>query len=129
MLPVTPDTITQMQREDPSNWVLKNQGEGGGHCFSGKSLLDQLSAIPTEEYSAWVLMRRLYPRAYGPALVVVEGQAQVVDQLVSEVGVFTVQARHSPPSYGGYLVRSKPADVLEGGVHSGKGVLSSLSGL
>ena len=127
MLPVTSENIAKIRNEDPSNWVLKNQGEGGGHCFSGDSLLDQLSVIPAEEYSAWLLMQRLYPRAHGPALVVVEGKPQVIDQMVSEVGVFTVQARHDSPSYGGYLVRSKPADVLEGGVHAGKGVLSSLA--
>ena len=129
VLPVTSENISKVQNEDPEKWVLKNQGEGGGHCFTGEALLDQLSVIPEEEYSAWLLMPRLYPRAYGPALVVVDGKPQVIDQLVSEVGVFTVQALHDSPNYGGYLVRSKPADVLEGGVHAGKGVLSSLAGI
>ena len=29
--------------------------------------------------------------------------------------------------YAGYLIRSKPADVSEGGVHSGMGVVDSLA--
>ena len=127
MLPVGEGTYAEIQAQNPADWVLKNQGEGGGHCLADQALLDRLGQLSSEEYPAWVLMQRLFPKSYGPALVVAEGQAQIVDQLVSEVGIFTVQMRHELPSYGGYLVRSKPADELEGGVHSGKGVLNSLA--
>ena len=48
----------------------------------------------------------------------------VVDNLISEIGMFTLHLNgHSLTSelgYAGYLIRSKPAHVAEGGVHSVK---------
>lgn len=62
-----------------------------------------------------------------------EGKAQRVERLVSEIGIFTAHLDGEPlggsaqdPGYVGYLVRSKPADITEGGIHSGFGMLDSL---
>jgi hypothetical protein len=80
-------------------------------------------------------MRRLRPAGRDvPTLVVRDGKGQRIDGLVSEVGIFTahlgekplLEAEMQPPGYVGYLVRSKPPDVTESGVHSGFGMLDSL---
>lgn len=122
------------QDNDCANWVLKNQGEGGGHCFFDHDILRRLNTLPEAEYGAWVLMQRLRPTARTQAtLIIRDGRAQSVNGLVSEIGIFTahlnglplITNRHSP-GHIGYLVRSKPPDVAEGGIHGGYGALDSL---
>ena len=79
-------------------------------------------------------MRRLRPAGRSEAtLVIRNGKAQKVERLVSEIGIFTAHLEEQPlpagdhrPGHIGYLVRSKPPDVTEGGVHSGFGALDSL---
>lgn len=76
-------------------------------------------------------MRRIHPvpRAT-PSLVVRKGELYQVTDLVSELGMFSVQignnASSADHSFAGYLIRSKSAESVEGGVHSGQGVLDSL---
>ena len=132
---VDADSINALKHEnDWENWVLKNQGEGGGHCFFDQDILHRLSTLQESEYGAWILMQRLrpIPRAE-PTLIIRDGQAQKVDGLVSEIGIFTAHLdglllatnRHRAGLIG-YLVRSKPPGVTEGGIHSGHGALDSL---
>ena len=110
------------------------QGEGGGHCLFDQDILRQLDDLTAAEYSAWVLMRRLRPAGRSqPTLVIRDGKARRVERLVSEIGLFTAHLDSNPvatedhrPGYIGYLVRSKPPQITEGGVHSGFGVLDSL---
>jgi glutathione synthetase len=118
------------------NWVLKNQGEGGGHCLFDESIAEQLKGMPESDFAAWTLMRRLRPvnRQAGTVLVR-DGRAENVQDLVSELGFFTAHLADQPllgsgedkSAYLGYLVRSKPPAVTEGGIHSGYGVLDSLT--
>lgn len=112
-------------------WVLKNQGEGGGHCVFGDKISATLMALKPEEYDAWALMQRLYPHEReSPTIAVRDGQQTIVSDLVSEIGLFTAHfqgdAVTANNGYAGYLVRSKPARENEGGIHSGKGILDSL---
>ena len=132
MIPVTPETASWFEREgDASSWVLKNQGEGGGHCVFGDDILPALKALPDGECKAWALMKRLHPHErQRPALAVRDGYTREVNDLISEVGLFTIHFRGEPlteqQGYAGYLIRSKPATATEGGVHSGQGMLDSL---
>ncbi|MEZ5571046.1 MAG: glutathione synthase [Halioglobus sp.] len=116
------------------DWVLKNQGEGGGHCLFDREILSRLDKMAASEYPAWVLMQRLRPVGRAKAtLVIRNGKAQRVERLVSEIGLFTAHMGGQALPIGndqsgniGYLVRSKPPDVTEGGIHSGFGALDSL---
>ena len=121
-------------RQQPSrDWVLKNQGEGGGHCIFDEDIMPRLENLANqpESHNSWALMRRLRPQ-HRPheALLVRQGEARVVDDLISEIGMFTVHfegdAVTEDDGYAGYLIRSKPAEAREGGVHSGLGVVDSL---
>ncbi|MFB9933729.1 glutathione synthase [Photobacterium aphoticum] len=138
MHPISTDTVEWfMTQADPAAWVLKNQGEGGGHCVFGDDIAKTLAALQPDEYAAWALMQRLYPHERDrPALGVRNGQMTVVADLVSEIGLFTAHFNGQPMTaqsmtgqqgYVGYLVRSKPAKEHEGGIHSGKGILDSIT--
>ncbi len=116
---------------DKTEWVLKNQGEGGGHCVFGEDISATLETLKSEEYNAWTLMQRLYPHERDtPTIAVRDGQQALVRDLVSEVGLFTAHYQGEPVTknngYAGYLIRSKPASENEGGIHSGQGILDSL---
>ena len=95
-------------------------------------ILPKLKSLDKDDYKAWSLMRRLHPKhRHRPALLVRRGESMIVDDLVSEIGLFTVHFNGQPMTdekgYAGYLIRSKPASVSEGGVHSGMGAADSLA--
>ncbi|WP_135454216.1 glutathione synthase [Vibrio echinoideorum] len=132
MKPITSGSIEWFNTQaDKQEWVLKNQGEGGGHCVFGDDISEKLSQLEPEEYDAWALMQRLYPHERDvPTIAVRDTQQTLVTDLVSEVGLFTAYYQGKPVTeldgYAGYLIRSKPASENEGGIHSGKGILDSL---
>ncbi|PSW20867.1 glutathione synthase [Photobacterium sanctipauli] len=133
MRAINSETIDWFNSEaDKHEWVLKNQGEGGGHCVFGEDISGRLAQLKPEEYDAWALMQRLYPHERDrPTLAVRDGELTQVDDLVSEIGLFTAYFNGEPVTelggYAGYLVRSKPAKENEGGIHSGKGILDSIT--
>jgi len=133
MKPVNKETINWFNTQaNKHEWVLKNQGEGGGHCVFGDDISDKLNQLAAIEYDAWALMQRLYPHEReAPTIAVRDGEQTQVDYLVSEVGLFTAYYDGEPVTeldgYAGYLIRSKPACENEGGIHSGKGILDSLT--
>ncbi|MGI2107156.1 glutathione synthase [Shewanella frigidimarina] len=133
MKPINPETISWFNNHaNKHQWVLKNQGEGGGHCIFGDDISDKLTKLAPQEYDAWAFMQRLYPHEREvPTIAVREGEQTLVDNLVSEVGLFSVFYDGEPATemdgYAGYLIRSKPASENEGGIHSGKGILDSLT--
>jgi glutathione synthetase len=135
MRSVDANSATQLRDEgNISDWVLKNQGEGGGHCLFDQDILHRLDTLRSADYAAWTLMQRLQPAGrVKDTLLLREGRARTAQRLVSEIGLFTahlgptaVATDEQHPGYIGYLVRSKPPQVAEGGVHSGFGVLDSL---
>ncbi|MCL9775308.1 glutathione synthetase [Vibrio methylphosphonaticus] len=131
MRPVDKDSVNVIASGSTEKWVLKNQGEGGGHCLFGGDIEAKLKQLTEEDYSAWALMERLYPKSRAnPVATIKDGECVTVPHMISEIGMFTIHRRGEPLSsnngYAGYLVRSKPSDALEGGVHSGLGVLDSL---
>ncbi|WP_221074412.1 glutathione synthase [Agarivorans aestuarii] len=132
MKPINQATIGWFNRQaDKQEWVLKNQGEGGGHCVFGEEIGNKLQQLAPHEYDAWALMQRLYPHEREVPTIAVRNSTQThVDDLVSEVGLFSAYYDEEPATplngYAGYLIRSKPASENEGGIHSGKGILDSL---
>ncbi|MDX2322413.1 MAG: glutathione synthase [Moritella sp.] len=133
MKPVDKNTINWFNNHaDKQEWVLKNQGEGGGHCIFGEDISEKLNQLVPAEYDAWALMLRLYPHEREtPTIAVRDGVQIQINDLVSEIGLFTAYYNGEPVTasegYAGYLIRSKPASENEGGIHSGKGILDSLS--
>ncbi|MDH5751457.1 MAG: hypothetical protein OEZ59_03455 [Deltaproteobacteria bacterium] len=114
--------------ENPAGFVLKPQREGGGHNFFDGELRNLLLELPEDDRSAYILMERLRPPEH-PALLVRQ-RKHINVMAVSEVGrfgvLFTDGANEMINKDVGYLVRTKKADSLEGGVSAGFGYLSSL---
>lgn len=133
MKPVSTEVIEWFTASaNKDHWVLKNQGEGGGHCIFGDDIAEKLAELKPEEYDAWALMQRLYPHERDvPTVAVRDSKQTLVSDLVSEIGLFTAHYQGQPVTeldgYAGYLIRSKPASENEGGIHSGKGILDSLT--
>ncbi|GAD90493.1 hypothetical protein VHA01S_046_00020 [Vibrio halioticoli NBRC 102217] len=133
MKPISTQTIDWFNTSaEKQAWVLKNQGEGGGHCVFGEDISATLANLKPEEYDAWALMQRLYPHERDtPTIAVRDGKQSLVSDLVSEIGLFTAHYQGEPVTehkgYAGYLIRSKPASENEGGIHSGQGILDSLA--
>eukprot|EP00768_Dysnectes_brevis_P004614 gnl/Dysnectes_brevis/3337_a4192_723.p1 GENE.gnl/Dysnectes_brevis/3337_a4192_723~~gnl/Dysnectes_brevis/3337_a4192_723.p1 ORF type:complete len:473 (-),score=112.46 gnl/Dysnectes_brevis/3337_a4192_723:56-1474(-) len=111
--------------EDPGRYVLKNQGEGGGYCVFGEDIpaaLERLGGTVGD----WLLMDRLSPPVHRALMVPAGGEAGWKDA-TSEYGMFSVEWAKSPAQHSGYLVRTKLAEVNEGGVHAGFAVISPAS--
>ena len=115
---------------DGANWVLKPQREGGGNNIYGKDV----SAFLLENrnrsvLTAYVLMERIFPMVQ-KSLLLRQGKVDLHPS-VSEYGVYGVFLGDNSDSplmneCAGYLVRTKPVGVDEGGVATGYSVLSSL---
>ena len=132
MHPVSEQSLDWFKQQNPKDWVLKNQGEGGGHCVFNDDIEPKLASMDVQSFDAWALMKRLHPvHRTHPTLLVRDGIENKVTDLISEIGMFTIHFNGEPicdeQGYAGYLVRSKPASVTEGGVHSGQGVADSLA--
>lgn len=129
MLPLHADSIERLMKSGLDNWVLKNQGEGGGHCVFGEDIVTKLRTLDEAEYESWSLMRKIVPlpRTH-PSMIIRNGEANMIGDIISEIGIFTINIDGVAIDdlLSGYLVRSKPANVMEGGVHSGQGAVDSL---
>jgi glutathione synthase len=114
--------------EHPERFVLKPQREGGGHNVYGAEIVKLLAEMPPEERSGWVLMERLHPVPHD-AVLLMDHQSQSL-RCVSELGRYGVllakgnEVRLNKDA--GYLVRTKGAEVDEGGVSAGYACLNSL---
>ncbi len=114
---------------DGSNWVLKPQREGGGNNLYGQELSKFLSMHREDEsIGGYVLMQRIFPRL-APTVFFRNGKADVHPS-ISELGIYgTFVGDGEAPminDYAGYLLRTKPAGVDEGGVATGYSVINSI---
>jgi len=124
------DAIIAKAIANPDNYVLKPQREGGGNNLYRQEMADALASMPRAELEAYILMDRIVPPQVS-ALVMRNKNVQVVDA-VSELGVFgffiydveTQKEVYNAP--GGYLLRTKPSNLDEGGVSAGVSYLDSL---
>jgi hypothetical protein len=123
----------QQVRAHPHQFVLKPQREGGGNNYFDAdilSLLDnQLLDNPTER-AQYVLMERIHPPRT-TNYILRNSQLTRVNNLVSELGIYSVflkkvgQDSFLLNNAAGYLLRSKPANINDGGVAAGNAVLDS----
>jgi glutathione synthase len=113
-------------------WVLKPQREGGGNNYYGKDLAEFLVRHKGgEELSGYVLMQRIFPKPQ-TSVFLKKGQVSILPS-ISELGIYGVfvgdgssDAPQMLNQCAGYLLRTKPLGVDEGGVATGYSVLSSV---
>lgn len=127
--PEGPMSAKDWASRHPEGFVLKPQREGGGNNHFGGEIPDILSTMPEAEWGNYVLMERILPKTH-TATLVVDGQSETLE-CVSEIGRFGIAlAEHGTLLRNddcGYLVRTKSAEVDEGGVCAGYACLNSLA--
>lgn len=125
------EKVVAQALKNPENFVLKPQREGGGNNMYGMELHQALSNMSARERAAYVLMQRIHP-VEQPNVIIRKG-APIRTNCVGELGLFgfiLVDVRGQQPSVvtnanGGFLLRSKAANVEDGGVAAGVAVLDS----
>lgn len=118
----------QVARDNPAQFVLKPQREGGGNNLYDADLAARLESLSPSQRHAYILMERIYSPPH-PALCAMEGRLREGAH-VSEVGRFgTLLADGGNIQRNtdvGYLVRTKGESEVETGISAGFGHLDSL---
>ncbi len=114
---------------DGSKWVLKPQREGGGNNYYGEELSEFLRIHRHDsELSGYILMQRIFP-ASQQSVFFRNDQVQVLPS-ISELGIYGTFIGDGETvilnDCAGYLLRTKPSGVDEGGVAAGSSVLNSV---
>lgn len=124
---------------NPSEFVLKPQLEGGGNLIAGEEMQHVLRDTPQDDplyhriRKEYILMRKIhYPKK--TAVLFRDGAMHVMENNVcSELGIYGVvlsDGTSSPDPLwnqcAGYVVRSKPSNVEDGGVMAGVACLDSM---
>jgi len=114
---------------NPQDYVLKPQREGGGNLIFGEKMVEMLKDEKQSKSQQYILMKRICPRGT-PTVFFKDG---VTDESlgVSELGIFGTFVGSANKIHlnecSGYLLRTKKEGVEDGGVASGVAVLDSLA--
>jgi glutathione synthetase len=132
------EAVVKKCLQDPEEFVMKPQREGGGNNIYGKDIPKLLNSLTPEQRNAYILMDRIRP-PHHQVYLVKEGECQRADAL-SELGIYGIylgrpSTRKADGSWrdgetvvnkdGGWLLRTKRSDSNEGGVAAGFAVLDS----
>ena len=113
---------TEVSARIAAGWWYKRQAEGGGNVARAEQA--SLWCQQRQPGAGDVLMAPIEALIRTEALdKLVRGQWQSARGHISELGIFSLG---EPADYGGYLLRTKAAQSLEGGVHKGFAVLDSV---
>lgn len=123
------DRSAAMALAHPHNFILKPQREGGGHNVYGEQIPAVLRSITRREREAYILMERIRPASSAGRLL---RPGKLVEcSVFSELGVFGTmivdRGRVLLNDAAGYLLRTKPVGVDEGGVAAGFAYLDAPS--
>ena len=119
-------------QQDPSQYVMKPQREGGANNYYGEEILDHLSKIDIDAYQQYILMERISGLRHSNTLIKYQNgiKQDVEGQCVSEIGVFgymiAKEGKMLKDDVQGYIVRTKLVGTDEGGVATGYSCLNSL---
>lgn len=119
LLALAPSQIEQLISE---GWWFKKQNEGGGNVARGAQALT-LAAQAKVLDGDFLMAPVLVQQRQEPLWKFQQGLLQQQQPHISELGIFSLGAA---AAYGGYLLRTKPATALEGGVHKGHAVLDTV---
>uniref|UniRef100_A0A183BZ73 Glutathione synthetase n=1 Tax=Globodera pallida TaxID=36090 RepID=A0A183BZ73_GLOPA len=123
------DELSQQKINDaiqnPDNYVLKPNREGGGHNIWGKEVKKKLLTFTPEEQNAHILMERLNPMVFKNYMVRLEklDYTEMTTEL-SIIGYLFGNAHDSSVQKNvqkGHFLRTKMASENEGGVSLGTG--------
>ncbi|CAR27735.1 hypothetical protein ZYGR_0N02210 [Zygosaccharomyces rouxii] len=115
--------------EQPFNYVLKPQREGGGNNIYKNDIPDALRKMDEKDWAAYILMELIQPEP-NKKNVVLRGSEYYKEPILSELGIFGCvlfdESEIHYNQYSGWLLRSKFNSSNEGGVAAGFGCVDSL---
>ncbi|KAG5509426.1 hypothetical protein JKF63_06736 [Porcisia hertigi] len=142
------ETVKGREMDDPEHWiadavahpdryVLKPQLEGGGNLISGEAmqrlLRDTRSDNPLyEKIRREYILMRMIDYSVVTGIFFRQNEVHVLENnACSELGIFGITLSFNADNYilneaAGSIVRTKPADVQDGGVMAGVAALSSV---
>jgi len=114
--------------ENPNNYVMKPQREGGGNLLTNETMVKALTTFSPEDLSSYILMDRIFPE---PQLSYLHRNGKIeIENAISELGIFGVYIGDENNTYyndvAGSLLRTKPSNKEDGGVSAGVAVLDSV---
>jgi glutathione synthetase len=118
----------------PKKYVLKPQLEGGGNLFAGQQMVLKLQATRESDPATfakvrheYILMERINYDVTSGAMLRFGEVVELKNNMCCELGIFGTiiadEAGELLNDDAGYVVRSKPADVDDGGVMAGVAAL------
>lgn len=122
------EKVISLALKDPHRYVMKPQREGGGNLLANDEMVHALKTMSPEERSDYILMERIEPETHSTILF---RDSQFVNTAcIAELGVYCLvladtDGKELVNRDGGWLLRSKPADVEDGGVAAGRAYLDS----
>jgi len=123
------NAIIQDAIKNHHDYVLKPQREGGGNLIHGEHMRDMLKELTPEDREKYILMKRIEPKSFKSYLVR-EGTVTEGD-VICELGIFGAYIGDEKETYlnenAGYLLRTKLANVEDGGVAAGVAFLDSVA--
>jgi len=123
------EKAVKMAIENPENFVLKPQREGGGNNLYDDELRTKLEEIGKDERRcAYVIMDKIRPAT--TKNYIVKDHSPKISDVISELGIFGVfiskgENLVSNKQQTGHLLRSKSSVHKDGGVCAGVAVLDS----
>ena len=103
-----------------NNWLLKSQGEGGGNIRTALKTREEFKDYENGSF----LMEKIQSTLRSDVCRINQQKLECGLVATSELGIFVFGDNHQ---YGGYLARSKPAEKVEAGIHSGDGFIDLVS--
>jgi glutathione synthetase len=112
---------------NPHNYVMKPQREGGGNLLANEEMIHALRTMSPTERADYILMERIIPETHRTILS--RDSQFVITNCIAELGVYCTILADSNGEIvnkcGGWLLRSKPDNVEDGGVAAGRAYLDS----
>ena len=116
------DANAQRALETPELFVMKPQREGGGNNIYGKSIPQFMASLSRENRAAFILMKLIKPRIRQNTQFLKNGKV-IVEDGVCELGIYGAYLRLGKDDVineaTGYLMRTKPVGIDEGGIVAG----------
>ncbi|XP_076325109.1 glutathione synthetase-like isoform X1 [Tachypleus tridentatus] len=123
------DEIVIEALQNPQNYVMKPQREGGGYNIYGKQVKTKLTELGrSKEREAYILMERIKPPST-ENYIIQRKEPPTKISIIGELGIFGVILGNQEDvlvnNEAGHLLRSKKIGIDEGGIAAGYGQLDS----
>lgn len=116
--------------EQPTNFVLKPQREGGGNNVYKENIPTHLKSLDESEWGAYVLMELIHPPTHKNKII--RNNEVFHEDILSELGIFGTVVFNEETGLilandnAGHLLRSKFSSSDEGGVAAGFGCVDNV---